>query len=168
MAPQLLARASGGYLSFGAAIPSNHRAIWIDLHLLWICPCHQEAHVKPLACRLKCSDPHVVEWYNLALAEILNKHDIPQRLSNLDTILQHPSDLQCCYRIELNAINNIIMEAKWGAENQCHKFKSGQVQWCPRVTMAINKILFWKSILKQDSGSKVGLSILSCGQKMWD
>jgi len=30
---QLLATAAGGYLSFGNAIPSDHCAIWLDLHL---------------------------------------------------------------------------------------------------------------------------------------
>jgi len=60
----------------------------------------------------------------------------------------------------LNAIDNIITAAKRGAENHCHKLKCGQVQWCPQVTVAINKILFWKSILKRESGRKVGLSIL--------
>jgi len=60
----------------------------------------------------------------------------------------------------LNAIDNIITAAKRGAENHCCKLKCSQVQWCPQVTAAINKILFWKSILKRESGSKVGLSIL--------
>jgi len=54
----------------------------------------------------------------------------------------------------------VITEAKRGAENQCRKFKNGQVQWCPQVTAAINKILFWKSILKWEIGGKVGLLIL--------
>jgi len=35
-----------------------------------------------------------------------------------------------------------------------------KVQWCPRVTTAINKILFWKSMLKCETDSVVGLSIL--------
>jgi len=47
-----------------------------------------------------------------------------------------------------------------GAENKCRKFKNRKVQWCPQVTMAINIILFWKSILKRETGGKVGLSIL--------
>jgi len=31
---------------------------------------------------------------------------------------------------------------------------------CPQITMAINKILFWKSMLKREQGGKVGLTIL--------
>jgi len=61
---------------------------------------------------------------------------------------------------ELNAIDHLLMEAKQGAENQCQKFKNGQVQWCLQVTMAININLFWKSILKLETGGKVGLLLL--------
>jgi len=64
------------------------------------------------------------------------------------------------YKKELNALDHVLTEAKRGAENHCQKFKNGQVQWCPQVSTAINKILFLKSILKQETGSKVGLSIL--------
>jgi len=88
------------------------------------------------------------------------KQDILHQLSNLNTILQHPSNLQWHCRTELNVIDKIIMAAKHWADNQCCKFKSGKVPWCPNVTTAINKILFWKSILKQESGGKVRLSIL--------
>jgi len=52
------------------------------------------------------------------------------------------------------------MDAKQGAENQCQKLKCGQVQWCPQVMAAINKILFWRSVLKWELGGRVGLSVL--------
>jgi len=47
VATQLLERAGRGYLSFGDVAPSDHRTIWLDLHLPEICPQHQEAHIKP-------------------------------------------------------------------------------------------------------------------------
>jgi len=47
--PQLLPLAAGGYCGFSDAIPSDHRAIWLDLHLLEICLMHQLAHTKPSA-----------------------------------------------------------------------------------------------------------------------
>jgi len=56
-APQLLEKVASGYLSFGDAIPSDHHAIWLDLHLPEVCPLHQEAHTKPQACCLQCKDP---------------------------------------------------------------------------------------------------------------
>jgi len=38
VAPQLLERATGGYFGFGEGIPSDHRAIWVELELPQICP----------------------------------------------------------------------------------------------------------------------------------
>jgi len=52
------------------------------------------------------------------------------------------------------------MVARQTAELQCRKLHCGKVQWCPQVTAAINRILFWKSMLKWEKGGKVGLSIL--------
>jgi len=98
--------------------------------------------------------------YNATLVDILTKQNVIQQVTQLETILQGPNNLQHQFRIELNAISNIVMTAKCSAENQCRKFKSGKVQWCPWVTACINKILFWNSMLKQESGSKVGLTIL--------
>jgi len=68
--------------------------------------------------------------------------------------------MRCRIQKELNALNHVITEAKCGAENQCQKLKIRQFQWCPQVTMAINKILFWKRILKWELGGKGGLSII--------
>jgi len=57
MEPQLLSFAARGYLSFGDAIPSNHQALWLYLHLPEICPQQLESHMKPQVCRLQCKDP---------------------------------------------------------------------------------------------------------------
>jgi len=46
-APQVLEKAAGRYLSFGDAIPSDHRAIWPGLHFLEVCPIYQEVYIKP-------------------------------------------------------------------------------------------------------------------------
>jgi len=90
-APQLLAQAAGGYLSFGDAVPSDHRAIWLDLHLPEICPPQQADHVKPRARRLQCKDPRVVSRYNTVLLDIIMQQNIPDRLSQLNGILHGPN-----------------------------------------------------------------------------
>jgi len=167
IAPQLLAQGAGGYLGFGDVVPSDHCAIWVDLHLPELCPHHQEGYVKPCMHRLQCKDLRVVEHYNQILLDILNPYNILQWVNQLNNQLQKPLDMrQSIWKELLNAINHVLTEAKQGAKNKCQKFKSGQVQWCPQVTVAINKILFWKSILKCELGGKVGLSIpRSCAHK---
>jgi len=165
IAPQLLAMAAGGYRSFGDAVPSDHRAIWLDLHLPEICPVQQAAHIKPSTRRLKCNDPRVVERYNQELLKILHHDHIPDRVHELNEVLLRPNHLRRKHRHELNAIDHKVTKAKILAETHCRKLKCGAVQWCPRVMAAINKILFWKSVLKRESGGLVGLMILTARTK---
>jgi len=164
-APQLLKKAASRYLSFGDTIPSDHRAIWLDLHLPEVCPIYQEVYIKPRAWWLQCKDPWIVDHYNTALLEMLEEKNLPQRISKINQKLTKLSDLWHNIKQELNSINNMIMEAKHGAENHCRKLKCGQVQWCPQVTAAISHILFWKGILKWELGGKVGLSVLKKAKK---
>jgi len=159
----IIGESCSGFLSFGDGIQSDHHMIWIDLHLLEICLKQQDAHIKPMARWLQCKDPHVVNWYNTILLKILDKQNLPQWINQLSDTLLLPTDLWWWHRQELNAIDLALTQACRGAKNQCHKLKCGQVQWCPHITMAINKILFWKSMLKWELGGKVGISIL----KQW-
>jgi len=165
LAPQLLIAAAGGYLAFGDAIPSDHRAIWLDLHFPEICPPHPESYVKPKARRLQCKDPRIVARYNEELLSILNTHHITTRVLQLQRQADRPGALRRSQKQELNAIDHILTEAKHAAEKHCRKFKSGHVQWSPPVTSAINKILFWKGILKRETGGKVGLTVLNTRAK---
>jgi len=77
-APHLLTKAASGYLSFRDAIPSDHRAIWLDLHLLEVCPIHQEVYIKPHTCWLQCKDPWIVDCYNTTLLEMIEEKNLPQ------------------------------------------------------------------------------------------
>ncbi len=58
--PQLLERAAGGYLSIGKGILSNHHMLWINLHLPEVSPSQQAVHIKPMARRLQCKDPQIM------------------------------------------------------------------------------------------------------------
>jgi len=146
-------------------IPSDHRAIWLDLHLPEICPPHPECHIKPTACRLQCKDPWIVARYNEVLLGIMQSQNITQRVLQLKSQAVCPGDLRRSHKQELNVIDHILTEAKQAAKKHCRKFKSGHVQWSLPVTGAINKILFWKGILKRETGSKVGLTVLGTRAK---
>jgi len=110
-APQLLKKAAGGYLSFGDTIPSNHRAIWLDLHLPEVCPIYQEVYIKPRTRWLQCKDLRIVNQYNTALLEMLEAKNLPQRISEINKKLTKLSDLRRNIKQELNSIDNMITEA---------------------------------------------------------
>jgi len=46
------------------------------------------------------------------------------------------------------------------AEQHCWKFKSSKVPWCLNMTRVINTILYWKGILQQQRGGRVGSLVL--------
>jgi len=94
MAPQLLAQVAGGYLSFGDAVPSNHWAIWVDLHLLEMSSKIAEGYVKLGTCRSQYKDPRIVTWYNQILLETLAPHNVLHQIQQLNNNLNKPSDLR--------------------------------------------------------------------------
>jgi len=115
------------------------------------------SHHEPDNCSVK-----ICRWSNSTTSSCL-KFSSNTTFHSISRIwMTNSRNLPICTKIlrQLNAIDYAITDAKRGAENKCRKFKKGQVQWCPQITAAINKILFWKCILKQELSSKVGLTVL--------
>jgi len=159
VSPELLTNAQGSYLGFRKAIASDHRAVWLDLDLPQLSPMAGEAYIWPMARRLQCKDPQIIAKYNGHLWSQLQKHDIPIRLTQVVSTIHHGflSHNQCKV---LDMIDQEVTMAHQVAEQQCRKFRSGQVLWCPLVTQAINQILYWKGVMKWINGSYIGTTIL--------
>jgi len=93
LAQKMLQKAAGGYFCFGEAVPSDHREIWLDLHLLEIC-LRDQLPQTPLRARwLQCKDPRIVNRYNTNLLQILQEHYLPEKIKSLSDKLQQPTDL---------------------------------------------------------------------------
>jgi len=45
----LVDQCGSGYLEFGAAVPSNHQALWLDILAKCVCPLEREAIKRPPA-----------------------------------------------------------------------------------------------------------------------
>jgi len=74
---------TGSYLAFDQGVPSDHRAIWVDLPidlLGWSAP---TTSVPIWARHLKCDDPHVVKHHNNILDEKVKKQGIYEVLNQL-------------------------------------------------------------------------------------
>jgi len=52
-------------------------------------------------------------------------------------------------------LDQCYTQIKVNADRQCQKIHARQVPWTPILTQAIHKILYWKGIHKQISGSKL-------------
>ncbi len=78
----LLPHVSSGYLTFGEGIPSDHRALWIDIPLEALGWFTIPESIPLKARRLKCNDPRVIKTYNDTL---LHRHQDIQRHSPTPT-----------------------------------------------------------------------------------
>jgi len=154
----LIDHCESGYLDFGEAIPSDHRAIWIDILAQFICPEGTEAIERPIARRLHCKDPRVVSRYNNILWESLQETKMAQRAQEL--LKQTGVRLTLSQQLEYESIDKTTTELKRHAENKCRKLKAGTVPWCPQVSKAINRILYWKGLNNRLKGCAIGSSVL--------
>jgi len=57
-----------------------------------------------------------------------------------------------------NALDQEIIAAKLKAEQLCRKIRVGKTPWTPELTQAIQRILYWKGILKWMQGGFISTS----------
>jgi len=94
----------------------------------------------------------VIKKYNELLMLKLKEQTIPEWVQTLYQATSkgwlHQQEKQ-----EFEKIDNTITAAWIYVEHHCWKFKCGQVAWCPQVTRAFNRILYWKGIQSWQHGS---------------
>jgi len=154
----LLEKCQTGYLGFSEAVPSNHRALWIDIDAQSICPLEPEAIEWPIAHQLQCRDPRIVQWYNTILWEALQWDSIAEKAQKLAT--QVNKHLSTAQKEEFKTIDRAATEYKWHAEKQCRKIRASAVPWCPQVSKTINRILYWKGLQNRLTGKRIGSSVI--------
>jgi len=114
---------------------------------------------------LHCEDPQVVTRYNDLLWESLQLTQLARQASELSQ--QMSMRLMQSQQTEYESIDKASTELKRYAENKCRKIKAGVVPWCPQVSKAINRILYWKGLQSQLKGCKIGSSVLRQREKRW-
>jgi len=143
--PRILAQSlTSGYLAFEEGIPSNHRALWIDIPLAALGWFTIPSSVLLKARRLQCRDPRIVERYNNALHQLLEQHGLVERLQALSNQTQNRRINRAQQR-EYEEIDALTTQAKILAEAQCRKLPVGNVPWS-RLSKAIAQIWYWKGI----------------------
>jgi len=59
-----------------------------------------------------------------------------------------------------NKLDKAWTSIRQEAEARCHKIHAGKIPWTPVVTQAIQRVLYWKGILKQVSNGKTSTTVL--------
>jgi len=159
VSPDLLPLIQGGYLAFDAGIPSDHRALWIDIPGSLLGLDDEGKLRKPGARRLQCRDPRVMSKYAQSLVSQLEQENAFQRIGNLVPAMNRRR-LMREQQQEYEEIDRVATTARQLAEKQCRKFKMGKVPWTPDLTKKIYQILYWKGVISQVLGRHVGTLVL--------
>jgi len=86
----------------------------------------------------------MVARYNDLLWESLQETKLAQHATEL--LQQTGMRLTISQQLEYESIDKAATKLKQYAENKCRKLKAGTVPWCPQVSKAINRILYWKGL----------------------
>jgi len=102
--------------------------------------------------------------YNDKLHQILQSKQTFLRVHELQTstINRFSFSQQCKYK----ALDKEIIIAKLMAEIKCRKIKARKYGWTPELTQAIQTVLYWRGIDKQNKGGTMEKEILKqCSKK---
>jgi hypothetical protein len=147
-----------GYMAFGAAIPSDHRALWVDIPFQLAFGHHLPPVVFPNARRLKCQDPRIVKRYLQLLEEFVQRHRLPERAFALQEQCSYP--LSPLHAAEWEAIDSLRVQGMLYAERRCRKLHMGGVSWSPDVQRSMDLILLWQLVCKRKKGVHVGSRVI--------
>ena len=81
----------GGYFLFDEVFPDTyHKCLWVDITYITAFGHNMPAIVRPSARRLHCRDPRIVQNYLRIYERFIIKHNLLERVRNLNTAVSHP------------------------------------------------------------------------------
>jgi len=83
LSPSLLEEAQGGFLDFGEATVSDHRAVWIDIPAQHFNMLHQMDITRAEGQCLACQDLQIVTKYNQFLAKVIKQDQLIQKIQEI-------------------------------------------------------------------------------------
>ena len=152
----------GGYLD-SLRFESDHRPIWVDIHLHKVFGSNTPP-LTPLHCRrLKNEDPRTVQKFNSTYHKLLTHHNLHSSLLSLDASISH--SLSSTQQTEYERIDHLRVKCLLQAEKHCRRLKTGNIDYSPTLQLQRNLIRFWKLILKRRKGQKIDTKYLSRWEK---
>jgi len=113
----------GGYLAFGIRVPSDHKALWIDIPAAALEGTTIVTH--PSVCQLEPGSLSSQKVFD-NMEEQIQVHQIQQHIEALITLIAK-GQLNRQQKAEYKKIDKVVINARLHAECQCHKLKMGQV-----------------------------------------
>ena len=153
-----LSAVRGGFLSF-KSFPTDHRLLWCDIQFDDLFGSPRMTIIPHTRRRLKCEDPRSVQKFCATYSKLLTSHNLiddAQRLQSSITGALTEAQQREFERIDRSRIKFMLM-----AEKKCRKFKTGGIEFSPKVQHQRDRINLWKHVLSKKNGGKASLSLLT-------
>ena len=142
----------GGFLEH-AHLPTDHRAVWIEINQDDILGANAAEIPKAQGRRLKCKDPRTVKKYNKILDTYLSRNDFYTRIHSL--MVNYTSPLSAEQIIEYEKLDNLRHNGMKIAERKCRKIKRGNHSWSIPYQEARDKLRYIKLTMARKKGNKI-------------
>ncbi len=137
---------AGGYLGFDWGLSSDHRMLWIDLRADSILGTEEIPLWKPMARRLKCNDPRLVDRFNLLRFKHANRNQLFQKINRATTSLNNNQHIISSeIKTMLDEIDVIRTKGILWADRYCRKLKMGNVPWSPAIQQCMDRIKYYNT-----------------------
>jgi hypothetical protein len=144
-----------GYFAFGDAIPSDHRALWIDFTVEEVLGQDSPPLTKPSARKLKANDPRLVNTYNKRATKAVKKTGLDAQLSELYT--KSLSGWNPTLQEEFNRIHSESNDVRKTVEAKLRKLFMGGVPWSPKLQIYRDTIELWHMVVNKRKRIKVSV-----------
>jgi hypothetical protein len=114
----------GGYFS----VASDHLCLWIDIEKSGLFG-HMVHSATTVRRKLHCSDPRLIQKYNMELWKQVHSLQIDKQC----LALQHGTDSQQVKERQWEKLDKKMLQLRLAAENKCRKLKMGETQWTPEL-----------------------------------
>ena len=148
----------GGFLQF-KSFPSDHRLIWCDIQFDILFGSPRLSIIPHSRRRLKCEDPRSVSKFCETYLHLLQSHDLLHAAQSLSNSINGP--LTYAQQLEFERIDSLRIRFMLRAEKKCRKFKTGGIEFSPKVQHQRDRINLWKNVLSKRNGGKLSLSLLT-------
>ena len=150
---------AAGYLEHGSSL-SDHCPLWFDITKNSMIGFNSKLKPTYASRKLKNDDPRVVSRYLIKLQEILEGHNVFERLDRLFQSINHNQELLQTQADEYEEMDKIRTLAMKTAEKHCRKLKVGAVKWSPQIQAVRDKIEYLALSKRKKLGRKVGSKML--------
>ncbi len=137
-----------GYTSGTWGLPSDHRALWVDIDLYTTFGGISAPLWRPRIRRLKLEDPRTVKAFNLLRQIHFASHDLDSYRVAIEQLRAQDAPVEE-WVLLFERLDRLRVQGILEADRRCRKLKCGNVPWSPQVQLCMHRIGYLQACRKK-------------------